>query len=76
MSSDGWTISEALAQFAAQGMPVDETRFRLAVRAARLKPVAETRPGDRGGRGYQMFEIAQLQHLHAWLMAQDRLTET
>ena len=76
MTGDGWTIPEACAQFRAQGMPVDEARFRLAVRAARLKPVAETRPGGRGGRGYHLYEIAQLQHLHAWLMAQDRLTET
>ena len=65
---DGWTIREACAQFAAQGMPVDETRFRLAVsRVAKLRPVGEAPSGQRGGRGHARYEIGQLQRLHSAL---------
>ena len=67
-AADGWTIPMAVAKFAEQGMPVDEARFRIAVtRMARLRRVGETRqpPGSKGGRGHPVYEIGQLQRLHA-----------
>jgi hypothetical protein len=66
-AADGWTIAEAVAEFALAGMPVDEARFRIAVtRMARLKRIGETRqpPGSKGGRGHPLYEIWQLQQLH------------
>ena len=74
--SDGWTLEEACEQFAKAGMPVDEARFRVAVtRVARLRRVGETPSGEKGGRGKLLYEIGQLQRLHAalapWLTAQD-----
>ena len=66
---DGWTISEALEQFERQGMPVDEARFRLAVRAVRLKAVGEKPSGEHGGRGQKMYGIGDLQRLHSALAA-------
>ena len=67
-AADGWTIPMAVAKFAEQGMPVDEARFRIAVtRMARLRRIGETRqpPGSKGGRGHPVYEIGQLQRLHA-----------
>ena len=67
-AADGWTIPMAVAKFAEQGMPVDEARFRIAVtRMARLRRVGETRqpPGSKGGRGHPVYQIGQLQRLHA-----------
>ena len=64
----GWTLEEACAQFAAAGMPVDPGRFRMAVtRVARLPRVGETPKGPKGGRGQLLYEIGQLQRLHAAL---------
>jgi len=66
-AADGWTIAEAVAEFAEAGMPVDEARFRIAVtRMARLQRTGETRqpPGSKGGRGQALYEIWQLQQLH------------
>ena len=69
MSGDlGWTVSDALGQFDAAGMPVDRAGFRAVVRAARrtgnLKPLGETRSGERGGRGQILYPIAELQLMH------------
>jgi len=56
----------AIAKFAEQGMPVDETRFRIAVtRMARLRRVGETASGPSGGRGHPLYGISDLQRLHA-----------
>jgi hypothetical protein len=63
----GWTISEACAEFERAGLPVDPARFRMAIRAVQLKPVGETTSGGRGGRGHALYEIGQLQRLHAAL---------
>ena len=77
-ANDGWTIPMAIAKFAEQGMPVDEARFRLAVtRMARLRRIGETRQpaGSKGGRGNAVYEIGDLQRLHAdvakWIPARD-----
>jgi hypothetical protein len=64
----GWTIQEAVAEFERQGMPVDPARFTMAVtRVARIPPVSETRSGPHGGRGRKLYDIGQLQRLHAAL---------
>jgi hypothetical protein len=64
----GWTVSDALGQFDAAGMPVDRAGFRAVVRAARrtgnLKPLGETRSGEHGGRGQILYPIADLQQMH------------
>jgi hypothetical protein len=65
--ADGWTVDEALAEFARQGMPVDPDRFRAAVRVAKLPRTGEKPSGERGGRGHAMYDIAALQRLHAAL---------
>ena len=78
MTAQGWTIAEACQEFKRAGMPVDEARFRIAVtRMARLRRIGETRqpPGSKGGRGNPVYEIGDLQRLHAdvakWIPAQD-----
>ena len=59
----------ALEQFAEAGMPVDPGRFGLAVtRVARLPRVGEMPKGPLGGRGYFLYEIGELQLLHAGLV--------
>lgn len=66
--NEGWTVGEALAQFEDTGMPVDEYRFRKAIQAFRIRPVAEKRPPedeDHGGRGHGLYDIADMQALHA-----------
>jgi hypothetical protein len=76
VTGGGWTIDEALAEFARQGMPVDPRRFRAAVRVARLQRTGETPSGEKGGRGHALYEIGQLQRLHAalspWLAPERR----
>jgi hypothetical protein len=70
VTAHGWTVSDALGQFDAAGMPVDQAGFRAVVRAARrtgnLKPLGEARkpPGSKGGRGDFLYEIALLQLMH------------
>ena len=75
-AAEGWTILEACAEFERAGMPVDPARFRIAVtRMARLRRIGETRQptGSKGGRGHAVYDIGQLQRLHAalapWLTA-------
>jgi hypothetical protein len=78
VTAHGWTVSDALGQFDAAGMPVDRAGFRAVVRAARrtgnLKPLGETKSGEHGGRGQIVYEIGQLQQMHAalvrWLATQ------
>lgn len=67
MTAHGWTISEACEEFERAGLPVDPGRFRMAIRAVKLKPVGETTSGRKGGRGQSLYEIGQLQRLHAAL---------
>jgi hypothetical protein len=65
----GWTIAMALEQFAEAGMPVDPERFGIAVtRVARLPRIGEAPKGPLGGRGYFLYEIGELQLLHAALV--------
>ena len=70
--AEGWTVPDALAEFAAAGMPLDETGFRAVVRAAHrlgtLRRVGEKREPagskDRGGRGRPLYDIGALQQMH------------
>jgi hypothetical protein len=73
----GWTVDEACAEFARAGMPVDPARLRMVIRALPgFRPVGEKRApaGSKGGRGHPLYEIGQLQRLHAalapWLTPQ------
>ena len=67
MTADGWTIAEAIEKFAEQGMPVDAKRFRAAVRVAQLERIGEAASGAKGGRGQVLYQIRDLQRLHAKL---------
>jgi hypothetical protein len=71
VTAHGWTISDAFEQFDAAGVPIDQAGFRAVVRAARrtgnLKPLGETKSGEHGGRGQILYEIGQLQQMHAAL---------
>ena len=70
MTANGWTVDDALAQFAAAGKPLDPAGFRALVRHARrlgnLEKAGELRKpaGSEGGRGYIVFEIGQMQLMH------------
>jgi hypothetical protein len=67
-STHGWTIAEACAEFERAGVPVDPARFRIAVtRVARLPRAGEMPSGEKGGRGRALYEIGELQRLHAAL---------
>ena len=69
LALDGWTLAMALEQFAEAGAPVDAARFRMAVtRIARLPRIGEMPSGEHGGRGYVLYEIGELQLLHAALV--------
>jgi len=70
VNAHGWTIAEACEEFERAGMPVDEARFRAAVtEVARIGRIGEARkpPGSKGGRGYFLYEIGELQRLHSAL---------
>jgi hypothetical protein len=61
----------ACEEFERQGMPVDPARFRLAVtRGVRICRTGEMRKpaGSEGGRGQFLYDIGQLQRLHAWYL--------
>ena len=66
MTTRGWTVDEACAQFAEAGIPVDPARLRMVIRALRLQPVGETSRDGRG-RGQALYDIGQLQRLHSAL---------
>jgi hypothetical protein len=70
-AAEGWTIADAVEQFAEAGMPVDEARFRIAVtRVIRLPRIGEIRQpaGSKGGRGQSLYDIGKLQRLHRWYL--------
>ena len=79
MTRDGWTITEALDDYAAAGKPLDQDGFIDVVPAAHrlgtLKRTGETKSGRRGGRGQARYEIGTLQEMHKdlarWIPAQD-----
>jgi hypothetical protein len=70
---DGWTISEAAALFEATGKPIPPRHLAMIIRALPgFCRIGERPSGDLGGRGHALYDIGQLQRLHAalapWLM--------
>lgn len=68
MTAPGWTVSEACAEFERAGLPVEERRLRAIIRnLPGFNPIGASKPGPAGGRGHPIYEIGQLQRLHAAL---------
>jgi hypothetical protein len=65
--TDCWTVAEACEQFSRAGVPMEPVRLRMVIRGLRWQSAGETRSGERGGRGQALYEIGQLQRLHAAL---------
>jgi hypothetical protein len=59
------TAVREIAEFEGTGLPVDEYRFRKAIQAFRIRPVAEEPSGELGGRGRAVYAIDDMQALHA-----------
>jgi hypothetical protein len=75
-SAHGWTVQEAVEEFARTGLPVDGLA-RIIRALPGFQRIGEVRkpPGSKGGRGDAIYDIGQLQRLHAalapWLIVQD-----
>ncbi len=77
MTADGWTITDASAQFGETGIPFEERHLRGVIRylpgfcriGEKRKPA-----GSKGGRGDPLYDIADLQQLHAFLAHKGWLT--
>jgi hypothetical protein len=73
--AEGWTVAEAVEQFAQAGVPFDGLD-RVIRALPGFRRIGEVRkpPGSMGGRGPAVYDIAQLQRLHAalapWLTAE------
>jgi hypothetical protein len=63
--NEGWTVDDSIAEFEGTGMPVEEYRFRKAIQAFQIRPVGEEPSGELGGRGRAMYDIDDMQALHA-----------
>jgi hypothetical protein len=72
-----WTLEEASGWFAESGLPIEEERLRLIIRALKWKPVSHAPSGPAGGRGQARYSIADLMRLHAavapWIAMQGPL---
>jgi hypothetical protein len=79
VTAHGWTVSEARDEFAKAGMPVDGLA-RIIRALPGFRRIGETPSGEHGGRGHALYEIGELQRLHAalspWLIAPDRDART
>jgi hypothetical protein len=73
--AEGWTVREAVAEFAKTGVPMDGLD-RIIRALPGFQRIGEVRkpPGSQGGRGAALYDIAQLQQLHGrlaeWLVPQ------
>ena len=71
--AEGWTVDEAREQFAQAGVPVDGLA-RIIRALPGFQRIGETPSGEHGGRGHALYDIGQLQRLHAalapWLTAE------
>lgn len=71
----GWTLNDAATWL---DPPISAETLGLLVRAARLNPIGNRRPprGSNGGRPAAVYEIRELQELHAafvpWLLRGER----
>ena len=74
MTAHGWTVAEAREQFASTGLPIDGLA-RIIHELPGFQRIGEKKkpPGSQGGRGHAIYDIGQLQRLHAalapWLTA-------
>ncbi len=80
MTADGWTIADASGQFGKTGVPFEERNLRAIIRnLPGFQRTGERRPPsddgiDHGGRGEAVYDIAELQQLHAFLARMGWLT--
>jgi hypothetical protein len=72
--TEGWTVAEAVEQFAQAGVPMDGLA-RVIRALPGFQRIGETESGEHGGRGYAVYDIAELQQLHGrlarWLIPRD-----
>jgi hypothetical protein len=74
--AEGWTVAEAVEQFAGTGVPMDGLA-RIIRALPGFQRIGEKKkpPGSKGGRGDAVYSIADLQRLHSklaeWLVPQD-----
>jgi hypothetical protein len=65
-----WTVDQAVAYFAAAGVPVGPDpaaaprRLAAIIKALDLRPVGRTPSGPQGGVGKALYSTAELQALH------------
>ena len=65
---EGWTVKEACAEFERAGLPVDPQRLAVIIRnLPGLTRIGEKPSGTHGGRGDALYQISDLQRLHAAL---------
>lgn len=74
-SGPAWTVDEAAAWFAEQGVPFDADRIKLVIRALRLAPSGSRPSGPEGGRGQAVYPVADLMKIHGalapWLASRE-----
>jgi hypothetical protein len=61
--AEGWTVAEAVEQFARTGIPMDHLD-RIIRALPGFRRVGEAPKGPLGGRGAALYDIGQLQLLH------------
>jgi hypothetical protein len=68
VTAQGWTVAEAVEQFAQAGVPFDGLD-RIIRALPGFQRIGEVRklPGSKGGRGDALYSIADLQRLHSAL---------
>ena len=68
MTRDGWTITEASEDFARTGLPIPARQLAMIIRALPgFHRIGKKPSGPLGGQGEALYEIGQLQRLHAAL---------
>ena len=63
---DGWTVADAIAQFAETGKPIDRLG-KLLWCLPGFQACGYSKPGPDGGRRYKRYSIGDLQRLHGFL---------
>lgn len=73
--ADGWTIPDAAAELAKTGIPFDGLD-RIISSLPGFLPCGERKKpaGSKGGRGYKLYAIEDIQHLHGFLARKGWLT--
>lgn len=66
--AEGWTIPQAREELARTGLPIDRLADLLGALPGFPRLGEERKkPGSAGGRGYKLYPIGDLQHLHGFL---------